>query len=274
MADNLVLEHRQCLVAGDGTLPVMMAKSAAANGFEIICISLSSDNCKELKKYCSKVVSYGPGQVDSIKKFLIEENIKQLTFLGKVSKTLLVKRPKLEKTAISLLLEMKKLNDDAIMLKIIEQMENIGITILDQTIFIKNLMVQKGVLTNLAPTEAQNLDIEYGFKIAKQMGGLDIGQSVVMKDRMVMAIEAIEGTDKCIKRGCKLARRKNAIVVKVSKPAQDKRFDIPAVGLKTIKIMKKYGADVLALESGETIIVDQEKMIEYANRHNMVIIAL
>ncbi len=271
---NLVLENKQCLIAGDGNLPVMMAKSAKENGFEIVCISLSSDNYKDLKKYCSKVVSYGPGQIDSIKKFLIDENIKQLTFLGKVSKTMLVKRPRLEKTAIQLLKEMKKLNDDAIMLKIVEQLENIGIAILDQTIFIKKLMIQRGTLTTRKPSEAQLADIDYGFNIAKQIGGLDIGQSVVMKDRMIMAIEAIEGTDKCIKRGCKLARRKNAIVVKVAKPAQDKRFDIPAVGLKTIKTMKRYGANVLALESGETIIVDQDKMVDYANKHNMIIVAL
>ena len=271
---NIILEHKQCLVAGDGNLPVQMAKSAQQNGFEVVCISLSSDNYKELKKYCSKVVSFGPGQVDSIKKFLQDEQIKQLTFLGKVSKTMLVKRPKLEKTAIALLKEMNKLNDDAIMLKIIEQMENIGIQILDQTIFIKNLMVQKGVLTKLAPSEVQNQDIEYGFKIAKQMGGLDIGQSVVIKDRMIMAIEAIEGTDRCIKRGGKLAKRKNASVIKVSKPGQDQRFDIPAVGMKTIRTMKKYGANLLALESGETIIVNQEEMINYANKHNMVIVAI
>lgn len=271
---SITLEHKQCLMAGDGNLPIAMAKSAAQNGFEVVCISLSSDNVKELKKYCSKVVSYGPGQVNSITKFLQEEGIKQLTFLGKVSKTMLVKRPKLERRAIEMLKEMKKLNDDAVMLRIIQEMESIGVTILDQTIFIKNLMVQKGVLTKLAPNEAQNIDIEYGFKIAKQMGGLDIGQSVIMKDRMIMAIEAIEGTDRCIKRGGKLARKKNAVVVKVSKPAQDKRFDIPAVGLRTIKTMKKYGANVLALESGETIIVDADKMIEFANKNNMVIVAV
>lgn len=270
----ITLEHKQCLVAGDGNLPVAMAKSATQNGFEVVCISLSSDNYKELKKYCSKVVSFGPGQVDSIRNFLQQEKIKQLTFLGKVSKTMLVKRPKLERRAIEMLKEMRKLNDDAVMLRIIQEMESIGVTILDQTIFIKNLMVQKGVLTTLKPTQAQMGDIEYGFNIAKQMGGLDIGQSVVMKDRMIMAIEAIEGTDKCIKRGAKLARKKNAVVVKVSKPAQDKRFDIPAVGLRTIKTMKKYGANVLALESGETIIVNQDKMVEFANRNNMVIVAL
>ena len=272
--ENLVLENKQCLIAGDGELPVYMAKSAKQNGFSVVCISLSSDNYKDLKKYCSKVVSYGPGQIETIKKFLQKENIKQLTFLGKVSKTMLVKRPKLEKLAIKLLKDMKKLNDDAIMLKIVELLEDIGITILDQTIFIKNLMVQKGVLTANSPSKERMDDIDYGFKIAKQMGGLDIGQSVVMKDRMIMAIEAIEGTDKCIKRGCKLAKKKNATVVKVSKPAQDKRFDIPTVGLKTIKTMKRYGADVLALESGETIIVDKDKMIKYANKHDISIIAI
>jgi len=271
---GITLENKQCLIAGDGNLPIAMAKSASQNGFNVVCVSLSSDNYSELKKYCSKVVSYGPGQVDTIKQFLKDEQIKQLTFLGKVSKTMLVKRPKLEKRAIELLSEMRKCNDDAIMLKIIEEMQSIGITILDQTIFIKNLMVQKGVLTKLAPTDAQYADIEYGFQIAKQMGGLDIGQSVVMKDRMIMAIEAIEGTDKCIKRGGKLARKKNATVVKVSKPAQDKRFDIPAVGLRTIKTMKKYGANVLALESGETIIVDADKMIDFANKNNIVIVAV
>ena len=270
---GITLEHKQCLIAGDGNLPVNMAKSAAANGFEVVCISLSSDNYKELKKYCTKVVSYGPGQVDSIKKFLLDEQIKQLTFLGKVSKTMLVKRPKFEKGAIEMLKEMKKLNDDAVMLRIIQELESIGVTILDQTIFIKNLMVQKGVLTKLAPSEAQYSDIEYGFNIAKQMGGLDIGQSVVMKDRMILAVEAIEGTDKCIKRGAKLARGKGCTVVKVAKPKQDKRFDIPAVGLRTLKTMKRYGANVLALESNETVMVEQDEMIKFADRNNMIIMA-
>ena len=261
---DITMEHKQCLVAGDGYLPVKMAQTAKENGFEVVAISLSSDNHKELQKYCSKVYSYSPGQVNSIKKTLIDEKIKQLTFLGKVSKTMLLKRPKLEPRAIELLRETPKLNDDAIMLKIIQEMESIGITILDQTIFIKSLMVQKGVMTKLKPTDEQLIDIEYGYKTAKQMGQLDIGQSVIMKDKMILAVEAIEGTDKCIKRGGKLARKKGAVVVKVAKPKQDKRFDIPAVGLRTLRTMKKYGANVLALESGETIMVEANKMIDYA----------
>lgn len=271
--DNITLENKQCLIAGDGYLPIKMAQTAKENGFEVIAISLSSDNCKELQKYCSKVYSYSPGQVNSIKKVLIDEKIKQLTFLGKVSKTMLLKRPRLEPMAIELLKQVPKLNDDAIMLKIIEEMESVGITILDQTIFIKSLMVQKGVMTNKKPTDEQLTDIEYGYKTAKQMGQLDIGQSVVMKDRMVLAVEAIEGTDKCIRRGGKLAKKKGGVVVKVAKPNQDKRFDIPAVGLRTLKTMKKYGLKALALESGETIMVEANKMIDFANKHDMVIMA-
>ncbi len=270
---SITLENKQCLIAGDGLLPVKMAQGAKENGFEVIAISLSSDNCKELQKYCSKVVSLGFGQVETMEKLLKEEEIKQLTFLGKVSKTMLLKRPKLEPKALEYLKEAFKLNDDAIMLRIVEELNSIGVDVLDQTIFIKDLMVQKGVLTKNTPTQEELYDIEYGFKTAKEMGKLDIGQSVVMKNRMIMAVEAIEGTDKCIKRGAKLAR-KGAVVVKVAKPNQDKRFDIPTVGIRTLKTMRRYGAKVLALEAGETIIVNQKEMIDYANKHNISIIAV
>lgn len=271
---NITLDNKQCLIAGDGLLPIKMAQGAKENGFEVFAISLSSDNYKELQKHCSKVVSLGFGQVETIEKLLKDEGIRQLTFLGKVSKTMLLKRPKLEPKAIEFLKEAFKLNDDAIMLRIVEELESIGVKVLDQTIFIKNLMVQKGVLTKCSPTQEQLYDIEYGFKTAKEMGKLDIGQSVVMKNRMIMAVEAIEGTDRCIKRGAKLARGKAAVVVKVAKPNQDNRFDIPAVGIKTLKTMSRYGASVLALEAGETIIVNQQEMIDYANKHNIAIIAV
>lgn len=271
---NLILDNTQFLIAGDGKLPVRMAKNAKSNGLKVLAISLSSDNYKELKKYCDTVVSYGCGQLNSIKKFLQDNKAKQLTFLGKVSKMTLLKRPILEPMALSLLKQATKLNDDAIMLMIVDELEKIGITILDQTIFIKDLIVSKGNFTALQPNETQMESIEYGFKIAKEIGKIDIGQSVVVKDKMIIAVEAIEGTDKCIIRGCKLARKKNAIVVKVAKPEQDMRFDIPTVGLRTLKIMKKYGANVLALEADKTIIVEQEKMIDYANRHKMIITAV
>lgn len=270
---SLVLEHKQALIAGDGQLPVKMAQFAKENGFEVVAISLSSDNYKDLKKYCSKVYSCSPGEVQKIEDILVKEELKQLTFLGKVHKGLIIKRPKFDSRALELVKNAVRLNDNEVMLIIIRELEKIGVTILDQTIFIKKLMIPTGVLGNLKPTQEQLEDVKYGYQIAKESGKLDIGQSVVIKDKMIMAVEAIEGTDKCIKRGAKLAK-KNASVVKVAKPSQDKRFDIPAVGLRTIKTMKKYKANLLAVEANETIIVDQDKVVEFANKHNIVIMAV
>ena len=237
---SIVLDKKQCLIAGDGELPVAMAESAQKNGFDVVAISLSSDNRNRLKKYCSKVYNFGPGEVLKIKQTLIDEKITQVTFIGKVHKGLL---------------------------------EQMGICVLDQTIFIKNLMAPPGVLGVHEPDEDQALDVEYGYWLAKEMGKLDVGQSVVIKNKMIMAVEAIEGTDKCIERGCKLGG-KGITVVKVSKPTQDKRFDIPAIGLNTLKTMDRYGAKILAIEANETIIVDQKKVIDFANKKGIIVMAI
>ena len=269
----VTLENKQGLIAGDGTLPVKMAQYAKENGFDVVCISLAGDNVKELKKYCSKVYSCHPGEINKIEKILKDEEIKQATFLGKVHKKVLLQLYKFDSRAIELLKTMTRLNDDEVMLLIVREFEKIGITVLDQTIFIKNLMIPAGVLGKHKPTKEQMEDVNYGYWLAKEMGGVDVGQSVVIKDKMIMAVEAIEGTDVCIKRGAKLAK-KNAVVVKVAKPKQDKRFDIPAVGMRTLRTMKKYKANLLAVEAKETIIVDQEKVIQYADKNNIVIMAV
>lgn len=271
---SITLEKKQCLIAGNGELPVRMAESARKNGCDVIAISLSSDNRKALSKVCTRVYSYGPGEILKIKQTLIDEKIKQLTFIGKVCKSMLLKRPKLDSEAWKLLRETERLNDDAIMLTLVDQLEQMGITVLDQTIFIKNLMVPHGVLGAKKPTAEQIEDVDYGFWLAKEMGKLDVGQSVVIKNRMIMAVEAIEGTDKCIERGCKIAHRKGVSIVKVAKPTQDSRFDIPTVGLQTLKTMKRFGASLIALEAGETIIVDQKKMIEFADKNGIVVMAV
>ena len=269
----ITLENKQCLVAGDGNLPVEVAKCAKNNGFEVVCISLANDNVNELKKYCSKVYSCHPGEVNKITRILLDEEIKQLTFIGKVHKHVLLQLHKFDVRAIELLKEASRLNDDKVMLLIIEEMNKLGITIIDQTTFIKNLMIPSGVLGKVKPTKEQTEDVNYGYWLAKETGKLDIGQSVVIKDKMIMAVEAIEGTDVCIKRGCKLAK-KGACVIKVSKPSQDKRFDIPAIGLRTLRTMKKNKASLIAVEANETIIVNQEEVIKYANKNNIVIMAV
>lgn len=270
---SITLERKQGLIAGDGQLPIQLAQNAKKNGIEVVAISLSSDNRNELKKYCSKVYSYGPGEIIKIKETLTEEKIKQLTFIGKVHKGLMIKRPKFDARTIEILKNAQRLNDDALMLLIVEELESMGIRVLDQTIFIKNLMVPTGILGKHKPTEEQIQDVHYGFWLAKEMGKLDVGQSVVIKDKMIMAVEAIEGTDKCIERGCRYGK-KGVVVVKVSKPTQDKRFDIPTFGLRTLKTMQKHGAKLIAVEAGETIMVDQQKTIEFADKNKIIVMAV
>lgn len=270
---SIMLENKQGLIAGDGLLPIKMAQYAKDNGFDVVAISLSADNCNQLKKYCSKVYSCSPGEVLKIENILKEEKITQITFLGKVHKGLILKRPKFDSKALELVKSAVRLNDDEVMLTLVKELEDIGVTALDQTIFIKSLMVSAGVLGKLKPTQEQMEDVNYGYSLAKEMGKLDVGQSVVIKDKMIMAVEAIEGTDKCIIRGAKLAK-KGASVIKVSKPSQDKRFDIPAVGLKTLQVMKKYNATLLTVEANETIIVDQDKVVKFADKNGIVIMAV
>ena len=243
---SIMLENKQGLLAGDGILPVEMARHAKENGFEVVCVSLANDNLKELKKYCTKVYSCHPGEMTKIEKIFTEEEIKQVTFLGKVHKRVLLQLHKFDARAIEILKSVKRLNDDEVMLLIVKEFEKHNITVLDQTIFIKNLMIPSGVLGKIKPTESQLEDVNYGFWLAKEMGKIDVGQSV----------------------------KKNAVVVKVSKPFQDKRFDIPAIGLRTLKTMKKYKADLIAVEANETIIVDQESVIKFADRNGIVVMAV
>ncbi|MEW5821059.1 MAG: LpxI family protein, partial [Cyanobacteriota bacterium] len=139
--------------------------------------------------------------------------------------------------------------------------------------FIKEFFAKKGLIAGKEPSAEQIVDIEYGFEVAKAIGDIDIGQTVVVQEKMVLAIEAIEGTDQAIKRGCKFGNG-NATVVKVSKPSQDQRFDIPVVGTKTLRTMKKYGAKVLALEANETLIVDEEDFVKLADKLQLTVVAV
>lgn len=174
---------------------------------------------------------------------------------------------------MGVLKRLKNRKDDTIMLAIVDEIEREGFSVLDQTVYLKPFMPKVGVLTKRQPTEEQWQDICFGFELAKQMGQLDIGQTVVVKHKAAMAIEAIEGTDKCILRGGELGRGE-AVVVKTEKPNQDVRFDVPAVGIKTLMSMVDSGCNVLAVEAEKTIFVQQEDVLEMANRHNIIICAV
>ena len=212
-----------------------------------------------------------PGLLAQNLELIRNEGIQQVVFAGKVNKWLLLKNPKLDKMAIEALKQYANNSDDAIMHWIVEALEKEGLTVLSQTRFLTDLFVPEGVLSDTRPDEMALRDIQYGFGIAKEMGRLDVGQTIVVKNGMLLAVEAIEGTDECIRRGGKLARKKGGVVVKVAKPKQDQRFDVPTVGLGTLKRMQRYGLNILATEAEQTIYVDKAAMIAYANQHKIII---
>ena len=193
--------------------------------------------------------------------------------IGKVTKEILYSEGKIvpDWQAVKLLMSLPDRHDDTIMNAIVAKLESLGMRVQNQTIFLKDLLPEPGVLTTRKPTADEAADMEYGFAMAKKIGGLDIGQTVVVKNKAIMAVEAIEGTDACILRGGSLG--KGVIVAKTAKPAQDNRFDMPSVGTKTLESMIKAGAVGLVMEAGQTLLVERERTLALANEHNITIVA-
>ena len=168
----------------------------------------------------------------------------------------------------------KDCRDDSLAGAIVAEFAAEGIHFAPPTDYVPELLVKPGRLTRRGPSEWQEKDVAFGWQIAKEMGRLDIGQSVAVKDQAVMAVEAVEGTDECIRRAGSLCRAGGFTVVKVAKPQQDMRFDVPTIGLRTLQTMVEAGGKVLAVEAGRTILLDQADVIEFANRHGLIIVAI
>ncbi len=261
------------LIAGEGLLPRYVAKNARIQGIEVVPFIIGKDNPK-LRELCKhKGHRIVPGLVRRTLDLMIQERITHLVFAGKVDKWVLLKDPRIDDIAVEAIRQYARLNDDAVMLWIIEQLEQRGMQVLPQADFLRELFLPEKILTERQPTESDLRDARYGFEMAKEMGRLDIGQSIVAHSGMILAVEAIEGTDECLKRAGKVSGKKGGVVIKVAKPNQDQRFDIPTVGLRTLKTMRKAGLHMLVTEANQTLYLEPEEMVAFANRHKMIILS-
>ena len=261
------------LIAGSGQFPIIFSKEAKAKGFTVYAVAHNNETDPALKGHVDVIEWIHIGQINRIIKFFKKNDVKQAVMIGAITKTKMFSDVRPDVKAISLVAGMKHTHDDGLLRGFVRVLEKEGIKIQKSTFLLPNLIARAGCWTKRKPRRSEKADIEIGWKVAKEIGRLDIGQCVVVGGGSVLAVEAIDGTDATITRGGRLGQGA-AVVVKVCKPNQDIRFDVPAVGAHTIKMMHEAGAKVLVIEAGRTVVFDQRKMTELADEFGISIVAM
>ena len=270
------------LLAGWGRFPIAFADKARSLGLPVVCVGLRGEASPELISLVQRFYWARPLQMGRMIRCFKRESVEQIVMAGKVHKANLLHQPwKL----LTLLPDWRTVcwwyfrgrrdnRDDTVLLSVIEEFGRDGLRFESALTLCPELLVNPGVLTSRSPSSHEERDIAFGWELAKEMGRLDIGQSVAVKERAVLAVEAIEGTDRAILRAGELCRAGGFVVVKVAKPQQDMRFDVPTIGCTTVESLHRARGRVLAIEAGKTIVLDQSQTLALADRYGITIVAL
>jgi hypothetical protein len=265
------MDEKIGLIAGSGQFPMLFANAAVKKGFSIYTAAYVNEADPELTHLSEKIEWLHLGQVKRLIRFFKQHRVDRAVMLGAIRKTRLFTDVKPDLKAIAIIAGMRNTHDDAIMRAFADSLEKEGIKIEPSTFLLPELLATQGVWTDRKPSRSEKKDIALGFSIAREIGRLDIGQSVVVAGGSVLAVEAIDGTDATIERGGRLGKGE-AVLVKICKPNQDFRFDVPSVGRQTIVTMSRFGVRVLAIEAGRTLVFDRSEMIRSANASDITII--
>ncbi|MCM8833033.1 MAG: UDP-2,3-diacylglucosamine diphosphatase LpxI [Candidatus Omnitrophica bacterium] len=261
------------LIAGGGDLPFEFLKSAKLKKKEIIIFSILNETNKGIEKFGFLTYWVSILELSKIIRLIKKENIKKIIFLGYIKHTNLLKNIKFDFLTLKLLAKLKDKRASTIMKAIIDEFKKNNIKILPSTYCLEHLLPDKGFLGKKKFDDKTLKDIEFGYKIAKKIADCDIGQTIVIKNRIVVAVEAQEGTDMCIKRGAKIAG-KNFIVIKAARTSQDLRYDVPVIGEKTLKLIKESGGAGLVVEAKKTLILNKNETIKKADKLNLFVYAI
>ena len=261
------------LIAGNGAYPLLLAESARKQGVECItAVAFRKETDPAIEKLCDTVVWVTLGKLTEILDALSAANVTQAVMAGQLTPTALFRvRP--DAAALALLAKLPERNAQTIFSAACDALHEIGVDLLPAHVFMESSMTPVGDLTSRRPSDREQLDIDLGTRVARTTSNLDIGQTVVIKEGSILAVEAFEGTDATIKRAADLGGS-GIVVVKVSKRSHDMRFDIPVVGTRTIKLLKKVQAGALALESGRTILLERDVVLELADKANIAIVGV
>jgi len=259
------------LIAGNGRFPFLVLEGARSQGIEMAVIALKEEASPELEKVAKRLHWVSLGELSKAIALMQEEGVKRAVMAGQVKHNKIFSAIRPDWKLAKLLFSLPRKNTDSLIGAVAKVFEEEGIQLVDSTMFLKPLLPEEGVLTRRAPNEHEAADMKYGLGVARQMAAMDIGQTVVIADRACVAVEAMEGTDETIARAARFAEGKPLVAVKVSKPRQDMRFDVPVVGLPTVEAMKKAGVTALAIDAARTLLFDREKLIELVDAAGIAI---
>jgi len=260
------------LVAGEGRAPVYFVVKLLEKGVPLVAVTFSEEAYRRLLETGARVFRVRMGQFGKLLGILKDNGVEEVTFLGKIEKPRALREALPDLRALLLWRRLASRNDDAILRAVSEEFEREGFRVVSPAEKLPELLTPEGVLTRRAPSSEEWEDIRWGFSIARRIGELDIGQCVIVKERMVVAVEAMEGTDETIRRAGRY--RRGVVVIKILKPTQDPRLDLPSAGAETVRVMREAGARVLALEAGKSLFFDREEAVREADQAGISIVGV
>ncbi len=260
------------LIAGNGRFPLLFADAARQAGYRVTAVAHRGETPEALQDRVDELHWIKVGQIGHLIEHFKAAGVETVVMAGGIKKTRMFTEYRPDLRALKVLAKVRHFKDDVLLRALADELESEGIAVRDATQYLPSLIAEAGTLTT-RPSAEQWEDIRFGAAMVKAIGRLEIGQCVVVKNRTVLAVEAIEGTDEAIRRGGRLAHG-GAVVVKMAKPQQDLRFDIPAVGPTTIASMQEVGAAVLAVEAGKTLMLDKAEMLEAARKAKIAIVGI
>lgn len=272
-AEKKAPRQRIGLIAGGGRFPIIFSKAARTKGYSVVAAAYRKEADQQLKEYVDAIEWVYLGQINRLIKFFRKHRVDQTVMMGTIKKTRIFTDVRPDIKAISLVAGMKSTHDDGILRKFADFLTSEGIRILPSTFLLPELLASEGCWTKRKPSLSETADIEFGLPLARMIGRMDIGQCIVVGGGSVLAVEAVDGTDATIRRGGALGNG-HAIVIKICKPGQDERFDIPAVGEQTIEVMHESKASVLVIEAQKAVVFEREMMIRLADRYGIAVVAV
>ena len=260
------------LIAGNGRFPFLVLEGARKAGAQIAVAALREETDPEIERVADRVQWLGIGQLGKMIRFFKTEGVERAIMAGQVKHVQIFSGAIPDARMLKMLLKLPRRNTDALIGAVADELLSEGIELIDSTWFLKDYLPGPGILTRRAPDNREREDIEYGLEIAREIARLDLGQTIVIRAKACVAIEAMEGTDETIRRAGQLAKGR-LTVVKVAKPSQDMRFDVPVVGLNTIEAMLSAGATCLSVAAEKTLLFDREEMLRLADQNKIALVA-